>query len=72
MYLVVRCDCGRVLYANDEYDTKKCSDCGKVLKIKNRRVLGKTDNVEDARVFVQELQDTLYHNTDFVTADKIR
>ena len=71
MYLVFRCDCGRVLYANEEYDTKKCSKCGKVLKIKNRRVLGKTENMDDARVFVQELQDTLYHNTDFITANKL-
>ena len=72
MYLVFRCDCGRVLYCSDRYKSHKCGVCGKVLKVKSRRVLHRTMDVDVARLCVSELQDELFHNTGFVSADKLK
>ena len=72
MYIVFRCDCGRVLYTRDDKKTKKCPSCNKTLKVKQRRILGKSENIEDIRVFVQDLQNQIYHNTGFSTADNIK
>ena len=71
MYLVFRCDCGRVLYSKEGVMTRKCT-CGKTLKVKDRRILVKVEDVNDVAEVVQELQDNIYHNTDFITADKIK
>lgn len=70
MYLVFRCDCGRVLYSRDDKNTRKCV-CGKTLKVKQRRVLAKVEELDTVIEYVQELQDNLYHNTGFVTGDKL-
>ena len=51
--------------------TRKCT-CGKTLKVKDRRILVKVEDVNDVAEVVQELQDNIYHNTDFITADKIK
>ena len=40
MYLIFRCDCGRVLYAKEGRKTRKCV-CGKVLEVKTRRIFQK-------------------------------
>lgn len=72
MYIIFRCDCGRVLYTHDYKKTKKCPKCNKTLKVKQRRILGKSENIDDVRTYVQELQDQIYHNTDFTTADKLK
>ena len=64
MYLVFRCDCGRVLYCSDRYESHKCGVCGKVLN--------RTMDVDVARLCVSELQDELFHNTGFVSADKLK
>lgn len=70
MYLVFRCDCGRVLYSREDKTTRKCV-CGKTLKVKQRRVLAKVEELDTVIEYVQELQDSLYHNTGFVTGDKL-
>lgn len=72
MYLIYRCDCGRVLYSEDYNKTHKCPSCNKVLKTKSRRVLFKTEDKDMARLKVQELQNELYHNTGFTTANNLR
>lgn len=71
MYLIFRCDCGRVLYAKEGVNTRKCT-CGKTLKVKSRRLLVKTETQQQATEMVQEFQNQLYQNTDFITADKIK
>lgn len=71
MYLIFRCDCGRVLYSRDDKNTRKCT-CGKTLKVKSRRILVKTETQQQATEMVQEFQDQIYNNTDFITADKIK
>ena len=70
MYLVFRCDCGRVLSSRDDKSTKKCT-CGKTVKVRDRRILSRVEDVRDVPVVVQELQEALYQNTDFITADKL-
>ena len=71
MYLIFRCDCGRVLSANEYNKTRKCT-CGKTLTVKNRRVLAKVENSKDVPVIVQEFQDAIYKSTGFITANKIK
>ena len=68
MYLVFRCDCGRVLVAREEQKTRKCP-CGKVVKVKGRRLLCKVEDIREVPIVVQELQSEIYNNTGFVTAD---
>lgn len=70
MFLIFRCDCGRVLYSKDYVKTRKCT-CGKNLKVKGRRVLFKTEDIDSAISKVQELQDEIYHNTGFIRGDKL-
>lgn len=70
MYVVFRCDCGRVLYSKEGVATRKCT-CGKTLKVKSRRVLVKVEDLQDVAEVVQELQSQIYNNTDFITADKL-
>ena len=72
MYIVFRCDCGRVLYTRDDKKSKKCPSCNKVLKVKDRRILGKSEDIDNVRVYVQDLQNQIYHNTGFTTADNIK
>lgn len=70
MYLIFRCDCGRVLYAKEGVATRKCV-CGKTLKVKSRRIFKKAVTREDASLAVQEMQDQIYGNTDFQLASDL-
>ncbi len=70
MYLIFRCDCGRVLYAKEGIATRKCV-CGKTLQVKSRRIFKKTLTREDATRAVQEMQDELYKNTGFMKASDL-
>ena len=71
MYLIFRCDCGRVLYAKDNVKTRKCV-CGKTLKVKQRRIFRKVETREEASEAVQEMQNEIYGNTDFQLASTIK
>ncbi|MDL2245981.1 DUF1922 domain-containing protein [Methanobrevibacter sp. OttesenSCG-928-K11] len=71
MYLIFRCDCGRVLYAKEGVATRKCV-CGKSIKVKSRRIFKKVETNEEAAESVQEMQAEIYNNTDFIRADKIK
>ena len=52
MYLIFRCDCGRVLYAKKGVATRKCT-CGKTIKVKSRRILQRVETAQDASYAVQ-------------------
>ncbi len=70
MYLIFRCDCGRVLYGKEGVATRKCV-CGKTLKVKQRRIFKKVETREEASLAVQEMQDEIYGNTDFQLASDL-
>ncbi|AEG19080.1 MAG: DUF1922 domain-containing protein [Methanobacterium paludis] len=70
MYLIFRCDCGRTMYSKEEVARKKCV-CGKNLKVKERRILAKTDNAESASQMVRKFQEEKYGGLQFTTADRI-
>jgi hypothetical protein len=67
MYLIFRCDCGRVLYSKDTTKTRKCT-CGKSLNVKKRRILKVADDVATATEAVQQMQEEIYGGTCFKTA----
>ena len=56
MYYIIRCDCGRVLYAKKGVATRKCT-CGKTLKVKSR---------------VQQMQEKIYGESVFSTAAEMK
>jgi hypothetical protein len=70
MYLVFRCDCGRANYAKEGIKQKKCV-CGKNLKVKERRIIVKTEDAQTASEKVQELQEEKYGGAYFTTADQL-
>ena len=70
MYLILRCDCGRVLYAKDTTKTRKCT-CGKSLNVKKRRILKQADDAASATEAVQQMQEEIYGGSCFKTADKL-
>lgn len=70
MYLIFRCDCGRVLYGKEGVATRKCV-CGKTLKVKSRRIFKKVATREEASQAVQEMQNEIYGNTDFKLASDL-
>lgn len=70
MYLIFRCDCGRATYAKEGVSQKKCP-CGKNIKVKSRRIIKKTEDVQTASEIIRELQEEKYGNAFFTTADKI-
>ena len=70
MYLIFRCDCGRVLYAKEGRKTRKCV-CGKVLEVKTRRIFQKVETREEASYTVQKMQDEIYGNTGFMLASDL-
>jgi len=70
MYILFRCDCGRVLYAKEGVATRKCV-CGKSLKVKIRRIFRRVETVEEASDAVREMQEEFYGGTGFKTADKL-
>ena len=71
MYLIFRCSCGRALYAKEGVSQKKCV-CGKIFKVKDRRILKKAPDVETASEMVRKLQEEKYGGVVFTTADKLR
>lgn len=70
MYLIFRCDCGRVLYAKKGVATRKCV-CGKSLKVKLRRIFKTVETAADASNAVREMQEEIYGGVGFKTADKL-
>lgn len=71
MYILYRCDCGRVLCSEEDNKTKQCEVCGKTIQLKNRRIIARVESNEEATLMVQKLQEEYYTNTDFQTADKL-
>lgn len=71
MYLIFRCDCGRVLYAKKGVATRKCT-CGKTIKVKSRRILQKVETAQDASYAVQKMQEEIYGGTAFRTAEEVK
>ena len=71
MYLIFRCDCGRVLYAKKGVATRKCT-CGKTIKVKSRRILQKVETAEDASYAVQKMQEEIYGESMFRTAEEMK
>ena len=59
MYVIFRCDCGRVLYAKKGVASRKCT-CGKTIKVKTRRILKKVETAQDASEAVQKMQEEIY------------
>ncbi|MBC7101383.1 DUF1922 domain-containing protein [Methanothermobacter tenebrarum] len=59
MYLIFRCDCGRALYAREGVKTRRCV-CGKTIRVKSRRILGKVESFQDAAYMVRKLQEEKY------------
>jgi hypothetical protein len=70
MYLIFRCDCGRVLYAKEGVATRKCV-CGKAIKVKLRRIFKKVETAEDASNTVRDMQEEIYGGVGFKTADEL-
>lgn len=70
MYLIYRCDCGRVLYSKQSNKTKKCT-CGKTLNVQKRRILKTADTAALAAQAVQDMQEEIYGASIFRTADKL-
>ena len=68
VYLIFRCDCGRVLYSKDSTKNRKCP-CGKTLNVKKRRILKVADDAASATEAVQQMQEEIYGGTCFKTAD---
>ncbi|MBI5679796.1 MAG: DUF1922 domain-containing protein [Methanobacterium sp.] len=70
MYLIFRCDCGRAMYAKEGIMQKKCV-CGKILKVKSRRIIAKAEDAQLASQKVRDLQEEKYGGAFFTTANKI-
>lgn len=71
MYLVFRCNCGRAVYAREGVSQKRCV-CGKILKVKGRKILHKAEDAQSASEMVRKLQEEKYGSGYLTTADKIR
>ena len=71
MYIIFRCNCGRALYTRKGVAEKKCI-CGKVLKIKSRRILYEVEDAQAASRYIRKFQEEKYGNGYFTTADKIK
>ena len=70
MYLIFRCDCGRVLYGKEGVVTRKCP-CGKSLKVKERRIFKKVETAKDASEAVQKMQEEIYGEITFKKASEL-
>ncbi|MBE6486525.1 MAG: DUF1922 domain-containing protein [Methanosphaera stadtmanae] len=70
VYLIYRCDCGRVLYSKEGTKTKKCT-CGKTLNVRKRRILKTADTANSATQTVQDMQEEIYGGTMFKTANQL-
>ena len=71
MYLIFSCDCGRVLYAKKGVATRKCT-CGKTIKVKGRRILQRVETAQDASYAVQKMQEEIYGDSMFRTAEEMK
>ncbi|KZX17691.1 hypothetical protein MBCUT_01690 [Methanobrevibacter cuticularis] len=71
MYIIFRCDCGRVLYAKEGVATRKCV-CGKSIKTKSRRIFKKIETSEEASEAVRQMQEEIHGKTGFTTANNIK
>lgn len=71
MYLIFRCDCGRVLYAKKGRATRKCP-CGKTIKVKDRRIFQRVETAQEASLAVQRMQEEIYGGSAFSTADEFK
>ena len=71
MYLIFRCDCGRVLYAKKGVATRKCT-CGKTIKVEGRRILQRVETAQDASYAVQKMQEEIYGDSMFGTAEEMK
>ena len=71
MYYIFRCDCGRVLYAKKGVATRKCT-CGKTIKVKGRRILQRVETAQDASYAVQKMQEEIYGDSMFRTAEEMK
>lgn len=69
MYIIFRCDCGRVNYSKKGFKTRKCV-CGKKLKVKDRRIMGEAQTHQEASEMVRKLQEEIHGGAIFTTADK--
>jgi hypothetical protein len=58
------------MYSKEGVMQKKCV-CGKVFKVKSRRIIAKTDDAQLAVEKVKELQEEKYGGAVFTTADKL-
>ncbi|HIH36392.1 MAG TPA: DUF1922 domain-containing protein [Methanocellales archaeon] len=56
MYLLIRCKCGRFLYANKNQKTRSCP-CGKILKINKMQVYARVRTEQEAGEAVRILQE---------------
>jgi len=70
MYILFRCDCGRAMYSKEGVARRKCV-CGKNIKVIERRIIAKVEEVGQASDMVKELQEEKYGDAYFTTADKI-
>ena len=71
MYLIFRCDCGRVLYAKKGRATRKCT-CGKTVKVNDRRILQRVETAQEASWAVQRMQEEIYGGSMFSTAEEFK
>ncbi len=71
MYLIFRCNCGRVLYAKKGRATRRCT-CGKTVKVKDRRILQRVETAQEASLAVQRMQEEIYGGSMFSTAEKFK
>ena len=56
-YIVFQCyNCGRYLYTDKTNKTRSCP-CGKTVKIKKAKKIGKTKTDKEARKAIQKLQE---------------
>ena len=70
VYLIYRCDCGRVLYSKEGVKTKRCT-CGKTLNVRKRRILKTADTANLATQAVQDMQEEIYGGSIFKTANQL-
>lgn len=59
------------MYAKEGVATRKCV-CGKTIKVKSRRIFKTLETANQASKAVQEMQEEIYGNTGFKTADTIK
>ncbi|MFC1786935.1 DUF1922 domain-containing protein [Halobacteriota archaeon] len=56
MYLLIRCKCGRFLYANKNQKTRSCP-CGKKVNVKKMQIYARVNTEQEAGEAVRILQE---------------